>query len=184
MFDSVSYILLRKHCYREQREVRKSRFSNFVRYIFSLLYLSLVTDMAMFNFWCEWTVLDRGSCYSVNITCFRDVCKETLAREAIYSCVAGSDSQTSLSDTHKAHRSVSLPHTCQYYEHYYFLEGWVGYEMDTTSPVQARLNNLQALLRYIFMSFCFQSRAYTMFTCWSIFWYIAYIHSQAVVFVL
>jgi hypothetical protein len=107
----------------------------------------------MFNFWCEWTVLDRGSCYSVNITCFRDVCKETLAREAIYSCVADSDLQTSLSDTHKAHRSVAVPHTCQYYEHYYFLEGWVGYEMDTTSPVQVRLNNLQALQRYVLWVF-------------------------------
>ena len=33
----------------------------------------------------------------------------------------------------------------------------MGYEMDTTCPVQARLNNLQALLRYIFMSFFFVS---------------------------
>jgi len=179
-----TYVLWRNLCYRAQGEATKSRFSHSVRYIFPLLCLSLVIDMGMFNFWCEWTVLDRGSCYSANITCFRDVCKETLAREAIYSCVAGSDSLTSLSDTHKAHRSVALPHTCQYYEHYYFLEGWVGYEMDTTSPVQARLNNLQALPRYIFMSFCFQSRAYTMFSYWSIFWCISYFHSWAVVFVL
>jgi hypothetical protein len=167
-----------------QREATKSRLSNFTRYIFPLLCLSLMIDIGMFNFWCEWTVLDRGSCYSVNITCFRDVRKEMLAREAIYWCVASSDSPISLSATYKAHLSVTLPHTCQYYERYYFLEGWVGYEMDTTSSVQARLNNLQALLRYTFMSFCFQSRAYTMFPCWSIYWRISYFHSQAVVFVL
>lgn len=103
----LTYILRRKNCYREQGETMNNIFSNFVRYIFQLLCLSLVIDMGMFNFWCEWTVLGRGSCYSVNITCFRDVRKETLAREAIYSCVAGSDSQTSLSLPHIRHIGLS-----------------------------------------------------------------------------